>query len=256
MYDTLAKQVVASYLVQADCDEKILIDLCKGRIDTLHNTVVNLAPNFQIYEVSDYKLPRNYKSKRLIHQNLYCNNELALPLVYDINLFVVVSSYLNRQYKSKVNDIINYIFDEQYQNLDYGYGVVRESNGKFHSVGWSLHLPLYNDKLSTPYFINGLIHRVILLSRLNHIKVTSWVLSMVKYLEQYRLDEFRYLLAKELLPEVKNSYFMNGRHTSLNENRRKRSGRVIESTYYVYMMLSNVMWFQYSLWFNSLLHTE
>lgn len=153
---------------------------------------------------------------------------------------------ISEDYKVKIDAIIEYIATDQYQSLDYGYGIVRTRENKFHSIGWSVHLPLYTEVLSCDYFRKGLIHRMVILSRFKNDRIRCWLRTVLDELSEFRDDKYIYNFPSELLPEVKNSYFMNGRHTSLNENRRSRNGRNIESTFYACLVSENLFLTNYS----------
>jgi hypothetical protein len=75
-----------------------------------------------------------------------------------------------------------------------------------------------------------------LFSHFENKKTQLWVKEILMKLDEYRLDDFRYCFSSDLLPETKNSYFLNGRHTGLNENRKQKIGRTVESTYYAYLI--------------------
>jgi len=235
IYDPIARQVVTSYLLASGYVNHILIDKAQVRVENLYQAVTKMIPDYNIYaDTKTLKIPKQYKSKKLIHPQLYEGNELVLPLIYDVYMFGVLYNITSIEVKEKIVTILDYIVNDKYQDLDYGYGIIRTPDNKFHSIGWSAHLPLYNKAQSENYFKKGLIHRMGLFSKFNHHGIQTWLQNILEAFEPYKLDGFKYCLPSELLPEIKNSYFMHGRHTGLNENRRKKSGKVIESTYYIY----------------------
>ena len=241
IYDPLARQIIVSYLVASGKINKKITDIVQKRIELLYKTITITAPDYNIYvEENENNIPSQYRGKKLIDEKLYLNNELALPLIHDIFLLSYYYDFATVQYKRKIDAIIDYVVDEKYQSLDYGYGMVIIDKRKFHNVGWSAHLPYYNDPQSTKYFMQGLVHRMMLFSRFNNESVRCWINNVLEHIKKYRIDDFRYCLPTELLPEIKNSYYMHGRHTGLNENRRTKLGRIIESTYYIHMITKNL----------------
>jgi hypothetical protein len=236
IYTSLARYVVAGYLLGAGSTSKVVSKTVTDRIDALYGFVSSSPFKHDIYVDSiGTKLPKSYQSKKLVNPTLYENGELVLPFIHDIFVFGNIQRHIPNDYQNKIAAIVDYVCDPKYQSFDYGYGVVRSSGNKLHAMGWSAHMPLFNEALSSEYFKKGLIFRMGLFSRFENAAVKIWLNSTMKKLANFRIDEVRYCFAGALLPETTNSYFLNGRHTSLNENRRQKNGRIIESTFYAYL---------------------
>jgi len=241
IYESLARYVVAGYLYAADYSHEIVSEIINNRINLLYNFVTTSPIKYTIYsDISSFRIPSQYKSKKIVNPILYEKNELVLPLIHDIFIFSHIYNKISIEYKNKINAIVDYIAHDKYQSLDYGYGIIKSSQNKCHLMGWSAHLPLFNKNLSSDYFKKGLIYRMALFSNFGNQKTQLWIKETLIKLEEFKLDDFRYCFSNDLLPETKNSYFMNGRHTSLNENRRQKTGRTVESTYYVYLSSQNI----------------
>ena len=237
IYDSLCRFVVAGYLFAANFSDDTVYETVIGRINTLYNFITTSSAKYDIYsDISSFKVPSQYKTKKLVAPALYEKNELVLPLVYDIFVFYYVYDKLSEDAKKKIGSIVEYISDSRYQSFDYGYGLIKSPQNKYHFMGWSVHLPLYNEVLSTNYFKNGLIHRMVLLSKFKNPNIEMWINGVLTKLRDFQFDDYLYCFSNEYLPEIKNSYFMNGRHTSLNENRRKKMGKIVESTYYIHLI--------------------
>ena len=237
IYDSLCRFVVAGYLFAANFSNNIVFEIVTSRINNLYNFIISSPTKYNIYSsTTNFKMPSQYKTKKLVNPALYENNELMLPLVYDVFIFYYAYDKLSEDLKQKIECIIEYISDNRYQSFDYGYGLIRSLQNKYHFMGWSVHLPLYNEALSTDYFKNGLIHRMVLLSKFKNPNIETWISSVLTKLQDFQFDDYLYCFSNTFLPEIKNSYFMNGRHTSLNENRRKKIGKVVESTCYVHLI--------------------
>jgi len=169
----------------------------------------------------------------------YQNNDFLLSLVYDIFIFYHFYDKVHNNLNEKIDAIIEYISDNRYQTFDYGYGLINEQKNKFHFIGWSAHLPFFNENLSTNYFEKSLIYKMVLFSKFKNSNIQNWINEMLKKLDKFKIDGFQYCFPTELLPEIKNSYLMNGRHMGLGEKRNKKVGKIIESTYYIYKILEN-----------------
>jgi len=236
IFDSLARYVVAGYLFAADCSNEVVKKIVTNRIDTLYNFITTSPIKYHIYiSASDSKLPSKYKSKKLVNPLLYERNEIVLPLIYDIFIFNYIYNKISQDYKTKIDKIIDYIANTKYQSLDYGYGIIKFLHNTYHFMGWSAHLPLYNKNLSSNYFRKGLIFRMAIFSKFKNRDIQLWLKETLIKLEEFKLDKFQYCFSSELLPETRNSYFMNGRHTGLNENRKQKIGKIVESTYYAYL---------------------
>ena len=237
IYDSLCRFIVAGYLFATNYSDDIVYEIVTSRINTLYNFITTSSIKYNIYSsTASFKIPSQYKSKRLVNPMLYEKNELELPLVYDIFIFYYVYDKLSENVKKKIDCIVEYVSDTRYQSFDYGYGLIKSPQNKYHFMGWSVHFPLYNKALSTNYFKNGLIHRMVLLSKFKNPNMETWISGVLTKLRDFQFDDYLYCFSNEYLPEIKNSYFMNGRHTSLNENRRKKIGKIVESTYYIHLI--------------------
>lgn len=239
IYESLANFVVAGYLYASDFTDKIVCDVVHNRINKLFNFITTSPLKFDIYvDTSNYSVPNQYSDKKLVNPILHQNNEIDLPLIYDIFVFSNIYNKVSTSFRNKLDTIIDYITDSRYQSFDYGYGVIKSEKSKYHFMGWSAHLPLFNKDLSIDYFKKGLIYRIALFSKFKNIGIQSWLNRTIEKLKDFKQDDYRYCFPSILLPETKDSYFMNGRHTSLNENRRQKIGKTVESTFYAYLATS------------------
>lgn len=235
IYGPLAQFVIAGYLHSGGFKDQRVYDIVMNRIETLYQFIKRSPLKFDIYDhTTDYKLPHNYQTKKVVNPQLYQDQELVLPLIYDFFVFSKNYCLFSEPVKDKINTIIDYIGQDQYQALDYGYGLIASNHNKFHAMGWSAHLPLFNEALSSDYFKQGLIHRMHLFSEFQVFPIQTWLQKAMKSLHDYQISDTRYLMPSHLIPEINHSYFMNGRHTNLGEDRKLKQGRIIESTYYVY----------------------
>ncbi len=227
VYDSLARDVVAGSLAVAGCSHEVVRKTVSDRVDALSNFVTTSPIGYDIY-VDD----NGREGKKALKPILYANNIFLLPLIYDIYFFSRLYPRAARKTKEKIDAVIAYVAHADYQALDYGYGTLKAARNRIHSMGWSAHLPCFTAALTTPYFKQGLLHRMALFAGFENAVVRTWLDDTLAQLAEYKLDDTRFCLPGDLMPEVKNSYFMNGRHTSLNEDRKRKMGRIVESTYY------------------------
>lgn len=239
VYGWLARYIVAGYLHIAGDENEIVTQIVASRLNELSQFVAQPSALSSIYvKQLDTKPPKAYASRKIINPELYADGPLNLPLVHDIFMFSHLYPRLSGEQRETVDQIIDFVADPAFQSLDYGYGLIRTPENKWHAMGWSAHMPLFNTPLSVPYFEKGLIFRLALFSRFGRKGVQKWLAHVLSALDQHKNEQGQYLLPSAFLPETPNSYFLNGRHTSLNENRRQKAGRIIESNYYAYLARS------------------
>lgn len=237
IYAWLARYVVASYFSITGEVHPTAVTIVTDRLQSLHSFVSSPSQRHNIFVDSLHaKLPKAYEGRKLINPGLYASGELCLPLVHDVFVFSHLYEQFDNEQRRQVGDIIDFIADKKYQSIDYGYGMVRSNKNKWHAMGWSAHMPLFNEQLSTAYFHKGLVFRAGLFSRLRNQKSSKWLASVFNTFEKFKIDDFRFSFPGELMPETPNSYYLNGRHLGLNENRRQKEGRIIESTYYAHLV--------------------
>lgn len=240
VHDSLCRLTVAGYLYSANYSNDLIYEIITKRIDSLYDFITASPLKYNIYiEPADFKVPGQYKPKKLVNPVLYEKGELTLPLIYDIFIFYFIYDKISTDFKKKIDTIIKYISDRRYQSFDYGYGLIKGTHNRFHFMGWSAHLPFFNTELSTDYFGKGLIYRMVLFSKFKNPSIQKWINERIIALDEFKQDDFKYCFPNDLLPEIKNTYFMNGRHMALNEDRKKKVGKIIESTYYMHLVGTN-----------------
>lgn len=235
IYHHLSKYIVAGYLYCLGDQSKVVKDYVYQRINALHKSVLKGFDS--IYSMKN-GVPVRYNSKKVIDPTYYKNRSFDLPLMYDMFVFSYVYNELSSDYKEKIDVILTFIGQDDYQNLDYGYGLVAH-NKSFHSMGWSVHLYGLNSLITGDYFEKGLLFRLYILSKFNHRLINTWIDKGIHDLRGYRVDDFRYCFPSKILQAQRKSYFMNGRDLGLHENRRLKQGKTIESTYYMYCIMKN-----------------
>ena len=232
IYDWLARYVVAGYLFASGYLDEKVTEMVKKRIDVIYDFVVNSPLKYNIHAAQ-------YKGKKAVRSELYTGYELVLPLIYDVFIFYYIYDRVSSSLRKKIQKIVEYIADDRYQSLDYGYGLVKTKDNRTHFMGWSAHLPFYNDALSIPYFNKFLIQRMILFSRFDDPKINVWLGKMKKKLENFKISDDKYNIPSEFLTEKKNVYFLTGGHMRLGEPRKKRNSRIVESTFFGWSLKSS-----------------
>ncbi len=152
------------------------------RIDTLHRFVTTSPLKYDIYvEPEGFSIPKAYQSKRLVNPILYEDGEMTLPLVHDLFIFSYALEKLSAAYQRKIDAIVDYVSSTQYQDFDYGYGLVKSTKNKFHFMGWSAHMPWFNQALSTDYFKKGLVFRMPLFSGFENENIKRGAANSVQF---------------------------------------------------------------------------
>lgn len=244
-YGGLSRYLIAGYLALAGVGERSVWSALRDRLDRLQRSCARVVSTsstawFDIYEDSAVNLERGSNGKRAVKPELYADQFLDLPLVHDLFFFARLRHAYPPRDTAKIDAVLDFVLDDRYQALDYGYGVMRgAARGGWHSIGWSAHLPFFHEGLASAYFEKGLLHRYVCLSSLRptfrHPNLERWLSGVEMRLRPHRGDNGLYALPNQLLPEVKDSYFMNGRHMGLGENRRTRTGRSVDSSLHLWL---------------------
>jgi len=239
LYRTIIAAMLAmsGYLTAPGVREWIL-----QRLETV-NKFVNEHESAIYVEKSKFKhIPSALKNYQVVNPDLYRDGEFALPWIYDIFAFSILSGQTKDQaLKTKIEGVISYVLDARYQRLPDGYGIVVSGKNRYNVMGWSVWLPCFNGMHEDDFKLGCLVQRLELMSRFPSALDSNWFISSLNYLEQYRTDGGRYLFPRHYIKEKKNSFFVTGAHMGVGESRRCRSAYEIESTFWMLKIMSNVM---------------
>ncbi len=237
--------LILSFLCRSGYEnEELVRQALDRRFDTLKDFIH--LKNLDIY-VDPAEFPRLPKIRRhdIVNPDLYSDGKSRFPFIHDIWAFSgILKSKLYQDKTELIENIIKRILTKEYQNLKKGYGIVVESPTKAYGMGWSVHMPFFQnptqlDFSATSLKIIGkstpshLLQRLYLMSNFPSTRKNNWFITCIKRLESYKTEKGTYLLPKSCLTERLSGYWVMGAYMGLGENRRKKNWSEIESTFWM-----------------------
>jgi hypothetical protein len=241
IYDAGMKYMAAVFLARAGyVHEPSVKAIIRKRINLVYDFVRKGDYNIYVSK-KGYRIPKNFQKYSLINPELTRVSISRLPLIYDI---IGLAAYLpeggTKKERDKADTIINYVFNEEYQKLPWGYGVMTNDEGRFWGLGWSVHIPGYTDSLESHPARNALVLFMSLLANFKAARQHPWFKERLNHLEEFRTERGTYLFPKSYLNEKPQGYWVNGAHAGLGENRRKKPALELESTFWMMRIFKDI----------------
>jgi len=228
------KIIMVPFLYRAGVRSEWVREFIENRITTIHNFVSN--NNYEIYDdIKKYKsIPPAYSGRLVIKPELYQNGNIQFPLEYDIYGFAEIRNDLDVNLKKKVDDIISYILDQQFQSIEDGYGLLYKGEEKYSyiSMGWD---PKTTDLLKEIRY-NPLLLKLNQLAHFPRAICSEWFSEAMRTVSGYEKQDSIYDFPKEYLTE-KDSIWILGNHMSMGENRRLKQSMTVEGTFWMLNIL-------------------
>lgn len=209
----------------------------EDRLDAIHKVAQEKL--FDIYQ-DDRKLPKKppvWADVGVLKDELNpfsLNVEKPLPTIYDIwSLAYYTDTCTDMEKAQKINDIVAYIFDPEFQKIREGYGLIWvESRRRYHACGWSPTLPFYeiegHPAQSVPY---PLLDCLDFMSHFKTVHQSKWFHDCLNHLEQYKTEKGTYIFPKAYLhKKYIDKAFLNEKNLSLKRNERELLKRELVST--------------------------
>ena len=247
--DIFFKQFFISLILSFLCrsgyeNEELVRQALDRRFDALKDFVQLKSLDFY---VDPSEFPRLPKIRRhdIVNPDLYSDGKSRFPFIHDIWAFSgILKSKLYQDKTELIENIIKRILTKEYQNLKKGYGIVVESPTKAYGMGWSVHLPFFQNPNQLDFSATSLkvigdsnpsyfLQRIYLMSHFPSARKNNWFIACVKRLESYKTEKGTYLLPKSCLTERPSGYWVIGAYMGLGENRRKKNWSEIESTFWM-----------------------
>ncbi|MFW9919121.1 MAG: hypothetical protein ACFFED_05950 [Candidatus Thorarchaeota archaeon] len=177
-------------------------------------------------------IPKTLESYNLVNPELYPEQHLALPWIYDIRGLafctdIMQSSTLRKQAET----VVKMILTEEYQSLPRSYGIAKYGD-RYYVLGWSTHLPNYRQRPTGVPFAE-LILSLEMLAPFDCTRTSSWFQDSMGYLEEFRTDDGTYKFPRDSLPEKMDGYWVGGYRMGLEEKRRSEIAIECESTFWM-----------------------
>ncbi|MCF7858330.1 MAG: hypothetical protein K9N07_03265 [Candidatus Cloacimonetes bacterium] len=228
--DYFYENLIASFLSASGFkDVEPVASFMRERIQRIYDFTKD--NNFSIFaDKANYKgISSAFKKHPFIDPELYLDGKFSLPWIHDLFAF----SAFYEEFPKEIDHIISYILNKKYQDFPEGYGIVMAGVKRYTVLGWNVWLPGYKSFEMSDFEKQNLITRMILMSPFKVARQSNWYKNCLSHLEQFKRKDGTYLFPKEYLKEQNNSYFINGSHMGLGENRRTKDGLALESTFWM-----------------------
>ena len=101
--------------------------------------------------------------------------------MYDIYAFGCVYNELSNDYQNKINEIISYIVDKKFLQIEDGYGILADKKN-FWALGWDSK----PTDLEKEYRYNPLLLRMELFCGFPGVAKTEWFLQVLEKIDNYK----------------------------------------------------------------------
>jgi hypothetical protein len=231
----LCATIAASGLARAGMKDPQLNAFMRQRLDDLYKTACGNSYDIYVKGISFPDMPADYRDRyQIVKDEFAPGGELRLPYIHDIYMLSAMQrARPDAETAAKIERVVSYILNPDYQALDPSFGYVREMHeGKvrYHVLGWAAILPGYNSPLKKG-------RPPVLLQRLElmcHFPVAcrhEWVLRCLEYLDQYAIGAGLWSFPSEYLTEKPVGYWVSGAHMGLEDDRRSPRSIELESTF-------------------------
>jgi hypothetical protein len=178
----------------------------------------------------------------IIDPSLYDDGNIHFPTIHDYFLFSVSIEQLNTQLQTKIDTIVNWLFDEQYEMIKRNYGYFYVPGGAYSTkaICFKFNIPNISENRVNEEDIMYLLQRVYILSHFKICNYNDWFKKAIDYLKTFRNETGRYEFPRKMLTEKRDTYWIFSGHMGMGENRRKKPSNEIESTYWMEKTLSNL----------------
>lgn len=226
--------VIIPFLLRAGIHEEWMVEFEKERIDVIYSFIKQ--GDYNIYDdINLYKgIPKNFQGRPIVRPELYEDGQIKLPLQYDIYGFASLYPELSQDYKNKIDEIVTYVMDANFQQIADGYGILSDKKN-YWALGWDPK----PTNLKKEYNCNPLLLKMELLSNFEVAVKTEWFTQTLKEIEKYKDDNGLYHYPKNYLSE-KDSCWILGNHMSVGENRRNKKSLILEGTFRTLIIKNNL----------------
>jgi hypothetical protein len=231
--------LVTPFLVRAGYLVEFLTKFALHRLESLYQFCHQ--GRYDIYvDRSNFKgIPKAFRDQPLVDLDLTRGGEYSFPTIYDMHLLArFPNSLVGHRGQEKIDTIVDYVLNPDYQALPQGYGIMQAAPRKYYAVGWSAHLPGYLAEPETPFWKRAYLHRLVLMSNFQAARQHRWYREGVAFFERFRTPDRRYSIPRQFLSEERSGCWVFGSYMGLEENRRKKITRELESTYWMLKIIN------------------
>lgn len=228
------KSIIYPFISKAGFANEYIKNYMCSRLSTLYD--FTSQKSYDIYDDLNYTgIPKNFSNRRILRTELYSDNIIRIPLIYDIYMLAELVRTATSEEKKKIDTIIEYILDDEYEKIDEGYGLLVTGTRRYLAMGWDAKLPSIHNGVLT----SKMLHRLELLSNFDVAVNHRWFKQVYKICEEHKLENEMYLFPKESMVESESNW-VYGNHMSYGENRRKKDSLLLESTFKMLCINNNI----------------
>jgi hypothetical protein len=216
-----------------------LIESMNVRINALHRSAGEHILDIYQDESKLPKKPKAWSDVGVLKDELNPFSAVAekpLPTIYDVCAMAYYSDICtDPEITKKIDDIITYILDPEFQKIRLGYGVLWiKARRIYMACGWSPTLPLFES--------DGRLIRLIqfpaidYLDFMSHFRIaqkSEWFRGCLNHFEQFKTDKGTYIFPNDyhyLHKKYIDRAFLNEKTMSLKRNERELKKRELAST--------------------------
>lgn len=212
----LMKIIIYPFIFKAGFATDYIRKYMSKRLDLLYN--FTSQKNYDLYDESIYiGIPKNFNNRRILRPELYVDNVIRTPLIYDVYMLAELIKEASSDDKKKIDTIMQYILDNAYGKIDDGYGLLVTGPRRYLAMGWDAKLPVIHKSELT----SRMLHRLELMSNFDVAVNHQWFKQVYTICESYKDEDGMYLFPKECMAENESNW-VYGNHMSYGENRRKK----------------------------------
>jgi len=221
-------------------NDPAILHITQKRIEILYN--FTLQKRYDIYaDTSKLKSVKKEWQPYIIDPNLYSDGHIALPDMHDFLLFAGMYPVLSADEKEKVEIIVDWLFDDGYNNINRRYGYFYITGGSYNTkaIIFKLHLLDFNEEFLDNNELAALIFNVFILSHFKSAKKSKWFTQAIDYLNRYKNENNRYNFPPQMLIEKPDRYVIFGGHMNVGEPKSKLYNEIL-STYWMEKIKRNL----------------
>jgi len=227
------RTIIASFLAYAGYGSttpvnKQMID----RLESLYEFAKD--PDFSCIFVnkSEHKGVPKDSEYDFVNPELYPDQRFMLPWIHDIRGLASCKNIMaSKDYRIKLDKIIELILTEEYQCLPWSYGLAKYGS-RCYVLGWAAHLPGYLKEPEEREFAELLL-TLEFMAKFPIVRKSEWFRRSVEYLESFETDSGTYIFPRELLPDKKTGYWVGGNRMMLDGRKGNQHAIECESTFRV-----------------------
>ncbi|MCL2831871.1 MAG: hypothetical protein FWD78_01750 [Treponema sp.] len=216
-------------------DEASIRYIVDKRIDILYSFVKQERYNIYV-NASEYKGIKKEWQEYIIDPKLYSDGNIALPTIHDFILFAGIYKKLDEKSRSKVEKIVNWIFDDRYLNLincRYGYFYVPGGSYNVKAIIFKINLLNFKQLTFENSDLGGLLFLCFILSHFKTAQKSEWFKLAMMYMDNFKTSEDHYIFPKHMILEKPDCYVIGGGHMNVGENKKSKKYSEIISTYWM-----------------------